>query len=164
MRVEGRVRRARPAPFRSSNVANASELRLQNGPSHSNGGREGFEPYLSKPSCPPFEIDTLKSRGFVYVKPPFWWNTRFSPTRNANLGFWGGKLASRLSETPIQASLGWTTRFSPSRNANLGISGVETSPLAYAKRRGAGRGAQNLPIYKSVRPNSRSTAPSVAAH
>ena len=49
-----------------------------------NGGREGFEPYPSEPWRPPFKIDTLKSRGFVYAKRLFSKKIVVSSTRGAH--------------------------------------------------------------------------------
>ena len=42
--------------------------RLQNGLSNFVRRRGTWEPYPSQPSRPPFKINTLKSRGFVYAK------------------------------------------------------------------------------------------------
>ena len=47
------------------------KFRLQNGMSNFVRRRGAQEPYLSKPSRPPFKFDALKSRGFVYAKQSF---------------------------------------------------------------------------------------------
>ena len=47
------------------------KFRLQNGMSNFVRRRGAQEPYLSKPSRPPFKFDALKSRGFVYAKRSF---------------------------------------------------------------------------------------------
>ena len=47
------------------------EPRLQNGMPNFVRRRGAREPYLSKPSRPPFKFDALKSRGFVYAKRSF---------------------------------------------------------------------------------------------
>ena len=51
------------------------KFRLQNGMSNFVRRRGAREPYLSKPSRPPFKFDALKSRGFVYAKRSFFANS-----------------------------------------------------------------------------------------
>ena len=45
-------------------------------------GREGLEPYPSKPLCPPHKFDTLKTRGFVYAERLISTKLWVSSTRN----------------------------------------------------------------------------------
>ena len=60
------------------------ELSLENDPSNFVRRRGSPEPYPSKPSRPPFEFDTLKSRGFVYTKRSFSEKVVISSTRNTH--------------------------------------------------------------------------------
>ena len=70
-RVKGGSDGPFPDPFVAPTlpmVPTLVELSLEIDPSTFVHRHSGAEPYLSKPVCPPFKLNTLTSRGFVFTK------------------------------------------------------------------------------------------------